>query len=34
MLITRIDFSDMKNIHDELFIEQVKKEGAIIYEKH
>ena len=32
--LLEFDFSDMKDIHDELFIEQVKKEGVIIYEKH
>jgi predicted nucleotidyltransferase len=32
--LLEFDFSDMKGIHDELFIEQVKKEGVIIYEKH
>ena len=32
--LLEFDFSDMKDIHDQLFIEQVKKEGVIIYEKH
>lgn len=32
--LLEFDFSDMKDIHDELFIEQVKKEGVVIYEKH
>lgn len=32
--LLEFDFSDMKDIHDELFIEQVKKEGIVIYEKH
>lgn len=32
--LLEFDFSDMKNINDEFFIEQVEKEGIIIYEKH
>jgi len=32
--LLEFDFSDMKDIRDELFIEQVKKEGVVIYEKH
>ncbi|MBA8936701.1 hypothetical protein BCD96_000786 [Clostridium beijerinckii] len=32
--LLKFDFSDMKNINDEFFIEQVEKEGIIIYEKH
>ena len=32
--LLEFDFSDMKYIQDELFIEQVKKEGVVIYEKH
>lgn len=32
--LLEFDFSDMKDIHDELFIDQVKKEGVVIYEKH
>ena len=32
--LLEFDFSDMKDMHDELFIEQVKKDGVVIYEKH
>lgn len=32
--LLEFDFSDMKDINDEFFIEQVEKEGIIIYEKH
>lgn len=32
--LLEFDFSDMKDIHDDLFIDQVKKEGVVIYEKH
>lgn len=32
--LLEFDFSDMKDIHDQLFINQVKKEGVVIYEKH
>ncbi|WP_155268541.1 nucleotidyltransferase domain-containing protein [Clostridium beijerinckii] len=32
--LLEFDFSDMKDIHDEFFIEQVEKVGIIIYEKH
>lgn len=32
--LLEFDFSDMNTIEDELFIEQVNKEGIIIYEKH
>lgn len=32
--LLEFDFSDMKDIQDEFFIEQVEKEGIIIYEKH
>lgn len=32
--LIEFDFSDMKDIHDEVFIEQVEKEGITIYEKH
>lgn len=32
--LLEFDFSHMKNIHDKIFIEQVEKEGIIIYEKH
>nr|WP_242867595.1 nucleotidyltransferase domain-containing protein [Clostridium saccharobutylicum] len=32
--LLEFDFSDMKDIHDYLFIDQVKKEGVVIYEKH
>lgn len=32
--LLEFDFSDMKDIQDEVFIEQVEKEGIIIYEKH
>ncbi|AWK51252.1 nucleotidyltransferase domain-containing protein [Clostridium beijerinckii] len=32
--LLEFDFSDMKGIQDELFIEQVKKEGVVIYAKH
>ena len=32
--LLEFDFSDMKSVSDELFIEQVDKEGIIIYEKY
>jgi uncharacterized protein len=32
--LLEFDFSDMKNVNDIFFIEQVEKEGIIIYEKH
>lgn len=32
--LLEFDFSDMKDIHDETFVEQVEKEGVVIYEKH
>jgi len=32
--LLEFDFSNMKDIHDETFINQVEKEGIIIYEKH
>lgn len=32
--LLEFDFSDMNNVSDEFFIEQIKKEGIIIYEKH
>lgn len=32
--LLEFDFSDMKDINDKIFIEQVEKEGIIIYEKH
>ncbi|GAB6168219.1 nucleotidyltransferase domain-containing protein [Clostridium carnis] len=32
--LLEFDFSDMNIIKDELFIEQVNKEGIVIYEKH
>ncbi|MVX67391.1 nucleotidyltransferase domain-containing protein [Clostridium chromiireducens] len=32
--LLEFDFSAMKDIHDELFLEQVKEEGVIIYERH
>ncbi len=32
--LLEFDFSYMKDIKDEFFIEQVKKEGVIIYEKY
>jgi predicted nucleotidyltransferase len=32
--LLEFDFSDMKDIQDELFTEQVKKEGVILYEKN
>lgn len=32
--LLEFDFSDMKDIQDEFFIEQVEKEGVTIYEKH
>lgn len=31
--LLEFDFSDMKDIKDGLFIEQIKKEGVVIYEK-
>lgn len=31
--LLEFDFSDMKSINDELFIEQVNKEGINLYEK-
>lgn len=32
--LLEFDFSNMSKVEDELFIEQVNKEGIIIYEKH
>ena len=32
--LLEFDFSDMKSVSDELFINQVNKEGIIIYEKY
>ncbi|MBW6411598.1 nucleotidyltransferase domain-containing protein [Clostridium sp. YB-6] len=32
--LLEFDFSDMKNIKDEFFKEQINKDGVIIYEKH
>lgn len=32
--LLEFDYSDMKNIFDDFFIEQINKEGIIIYEKH
>ena len=32
--LLEFDFSDMNKVTDSIFIEQVKKEGIIIYEKH
>lgn len=32
--LLEFDFSDMKDINDKIFIEQVEKEGIIIYERH
>lgn len=32
--LLEFDFSDMKPICDEFFVEQVTKEGRVIYEKH
>lgn len=32
--LLEFDFSDMKLVNDEVFIEQVNKEGIIIYEKY
>ncbi|WP_242984711.1 nucleotidyltransferase domain-containing protein [Clostridium taeniosporum] len=32
--LLEFDFSDMKNIKDEFFKEQISKDGVIIYEKH
>lgn len=32
--LLEFDFSNMNSIKDELFIEQVNKEGIVIYEKH
>ncbi|SCJ38446.1 Predicted nucleotidyltransferases [uncultured Clostridium sp.] len=32
--LLEFDFSDMKSVNDELFIDQVNKEGIIIYEKY
>ena len=32
--LLEFDFSDMKSVNDELFIEQVNKEGIILYEKY
>lgn len=32
--LLEFDFSDMNVIRDELFIEQIKKEGIVIYEKY
>lgn len=31
--LLEFDFSDMKAIDDEFFLEQIKKEGIVIYEK-
>ena len=31
--LLEFDFSDMNNIRDEFFIEQVEKEGILLYEK-
>lgn len=32
--LLEFDFSDMNYICDEFFIEQVKKEGEVIYDKY
>ena len=32
--LLEFDFSDMKDIHDKIFVDQVEKEGIVIYEKH
>ena len=32
--LLEFDFSDMKNISDEFFINQVENDGVILYEKH
>lgn len=32
--LLEFDFSDIKSICDEFFVEQVTKEGRVIYEKH
>lgn len=32
--LLEFDFSDMRKINDELFIEQVEKEGITLYEKY
>lgn len=32
--LLEFDFSNMRRIEDELFIEQVEKEGVILYEKY
>lgn len=32
--LLEFDFSDMNFINDEFFIEQIKKEGIVIYEKY
>lgn len=32
--LLEFDFSNMNSIEDEIFIEQVNKEGIVIYEKH
>ncbi|MDR5587174.1 nucleotidyltransferase domain-containing protein [Clostridium aquiflavi] len=32
--LLEFDFSDMKNIKDEFFKEQINKDGVTIYEKH
>ncbi|WP_252214378.1 MULTISPECIES: nucleotidyltransferase domain-containing protein [unclassified Clostridium] len=32
--LLEFDFSDMKNIKDEFFKEQINKDGVIIYEKY
>lgn len=32
--LLEFDLSDMKDINDKIFIEQVEKEGIIIYERH
>lgn len=32
--LLEFDFSNMNSIKDELFIEQVNKEGIVIYERH
>lgn len=32
--LLEFDFSNMNNIHDEIFINEVKKDGVTIYEKY
>ena len=32
--LLEFDFSDMNSVCDEFFIEQIKKEGILIYEKY